>query len=49
METGAITEAEIEKIQASTAKELDEAVQFATESPEPKTEDALEGVYYAAG
>ncbi len=45
----AITEAEIEAIQASVAKELDEAVQFATESPEPKTEDALEGVYYTAG
>ena len=49
LETKAITEAEIEEIQASIAEELDEAVQFATESPEPKTEDALEGVYYSAG
>ncbi len=49
IESKAITEAEIEEIQASVAKELDEAVQFATESPEPKTEDALEGVYYTAG
>jgi pyruvate dehydrogenase E1 component alpha subunit len=45
----ATTEAEIEEIRASIAKELDEAVQFAAESPEPKTEDALEGVYYTAG
>jgi len=49
LQTKAITEAEIEEIQASIAKELDEAVQFATESPEPKTEDTLEGVYYSAG
>jgi TPP-dependent pyruvate/acetoin dehydrogenase alpha subunit len=49
LEAKSITEGEIEDIQASIAKELDEAVLFATESPEPKTEDALEGVYYTAG
>ena len=49
LEAKVITEAEIEENQASLAKELDEAVQFATESPEPKTEDALKGIYYTAG
>jgi TPP-dependent pyruvate/acetoin dehydrogenase alpha subunit len=49
LEAKATTEAEIEAIEASIARELDEAVQFATESPEPKTEDALEGIYHTAG
>ena len=43
-----IREAEIKEIHASLEKELDEAVKFAVESPEPKIEDALSGVYYTA-
>jgi len=43
-----VTESEIEDIKASLTRELDEAVKFATESPEPKTEDALNNVYYIA-
>jgi TPP-dependent pyruvate/acetoin dehydrogenase alpha subunit len=30
-------------------RELDEAVKFAIESPEPKVEEALEDIYYSAG
>jgi len=43
-----VTESEIEGIKASLTRELDEAVKFATESPEPKTEEALNNVYYIA-
>ncbi|MBA7606798.1 Acetoin:2,6-dichlorophenolindophenol oxidoreductase subunit alpha [subsurface metagenome] len=43
------TEAEIEEIHNATIRELDEAVKFATESPEPKVEEALEDIYYTAG
>ena len=43
-----ITESEIEEVQASLTRELDEAVKFAIESPEPKIEDALNNVYYTA-
>ncbi len=45
LESGVITEAEIEGLRGSLAKELDEAVRFAAESPEPKVEDALENIY----
>jgi pyruvate dehydrogenase E1 component alpha subunit len=43
------TEAEIKKINNSVLRELDEAVKFAQESPEPKVEEALEDIYYTAG
>jgi len=49
LEAKIITESEIGEIQASLTRELDEAVKFATESPEPKIEDALNNVYYTAG
>ncbi len=44
-----LTESEIEEIQSATMQELDEAVKFATESPEPSIEEALKDVYYTAG
>ena len=43
-----LTESEIEEIQTATEGELDEAVKFAAESPEPKVEVALEDIYYVA-
>lgn len=42
------TESELGKIHAATEQELDEAVRFAAESPEPKVEEALEDIYYTA-
>jgi len=39
------TEAEIEEIHNAVLRELDEAVKFAQESPEPKVEEALEDIY----
>lgn len=44
-----LTESEIEEIQTAIMRELDEAVKFATESPEVKLEEALKDVYYTAG
>ena len=44
-----LTESELEEIQTATEQELDEAVKFAVESPEPKVEEALEDIYYEAG
>lgn len=44
-----LTESEIEEIQTAAMRELDEAVRFATESPEPGLEEALKDVYYTAG
>lgn len=49
LEAKIITESEIEELQASLTRELDEAVKFATESPELKSEDTLKDVYYTAG
>ena len=43
------TKAEIEKIHNATLRELDEAVKFSIESPEPRPEEALEDIYYTAG
>jgi len=43
-----ITKSDIEEIQADVNRELDEAVKFAAESPEPEVEDALSGIYYTA-
>jgi len=40
------TESELDEIENSTMRELDEAVEFAIESPEPKVEEALEDIYY---
>lgn len=39
------TKAEIEKIHNATLRELDEAVKFSIESPEPEPEEALEDIY----
>ena len=41
-----LTESELKEIQTVTERELDEAVKFAVESPEPKVEEALEDIYY---
>ncbi len=43
------TKAEVEEINNSVLRELDEAVKFAQESPEPEVEEALEDIYYTAG
>jgi len=43
-----LTKADVEEIQAATMRELDEAVKFATESPEPKVEEALKDIFYTA-
>ncbi len=42
---GIITQSEIDTMKASIQKELDEAVKFAAESPEPKIEEALYYIY----
>jgi len=42
---GIATETDIEKISKSTEKELDEAVKFATESPEPDLDDIKNDIY----
>jgi pyruvate dehydrogenase E1 component alpha subunit len=39
------TEAELDKIEKSVLRELDEAVKFAQESPEPAPEEAMEDIY----
>jgi len=44
-----LTESELEEIQTAITQELDEAVKFAVESPEPEVEEALEDIYYEAG
>jgi TPP-dependent pyruvate/acetoin dehydrogenase alpha subunit len=43
------TESELDEVENTTMRELDEAVEFAIESPEPKVEEALEDIYYTAG
>jgi pyruvate dehydrogenase E1 component alpha subunit len=45
VEMGALTEKEADKIDQEIAKEIDEAVKFAEESPFPDPEEALEDVY----
>ena len=44
-----LTQSEIDEIHDVTMRELDEAVKFAMESPEPKVEEALEDIYYTTG
>jgi TPP-dependent pyruvate/acetoin dehydrogenase alpha subunit len=39
------TDAELDKIEQNVLRELDEAVKFAQESPEPTPEEALEDIY----
>ncbi len=39
------TDAELDEIENSVLRELDEAVKFAQESPEPTPEEALEDIY----
>lgn len=43
-----LSKAEIEEIQTAVERELDQAVKFAAESPEPSVEDALKDIYYIA-
>ena len=43
-----LTESELEAIVTATEKELDEAVKFATDSPEPDIKEALKDIYYIA-
>jgi len=43
-----LTESESEEIRTATMGELDEAVKFAAESPEPSVEEALKDIYYTA-
>ena len=44
-----LTESGLEEIQTATMREIDEAVKFAIESPEPEVEEALEDIYYTEG
>jgi pyruvate dehydrogenase E1 component alpha subunit len=39
------TGAELDEIENNVLRELDEAVKFAQESPEPTPEEALEDIY----
>ncbi len=45
LEAGVAAEAELDAIEAAVQAELDEAVEFAANSPQPQPESALEGVY----
>jgi pyruvate dehydrogenase E1 component alpha subunit len=49
LQKGIAAESELKEIHQSTELELDEAVKFAIESPEPKAEEALEDIYCKAG
>jgi pyruvate dehydrogenase E1 component alpha subunit len=45
LQTNTLTEAEIQRIEKEVLGEIEEAVKFATESPYPAPEEALENVY----
>ena len=45
METGTVTQAELDAITVSVTAEIEAAVKFAEDSPFPKPEDLLEDVY----
>jgi pyruvate dehydrogenase E1 component alpha subunit len=45
LQTNTLTEAEIQQIEKQVTAEIEEAVKFATESPYPAPEEALEDVY----
>ncbi|HEY56047.1 MAG TPA: pyruvate dehydrogenase (acetyl-transferring) E1 component subunit alpha, partial [Dehalococcoidia bacterium] len=45
VEMEALTEKDADKVEQEVAKEIDEAVKFAEESPLPAPEEALEDVY----
>jgi len=45
IEQGVLTEAEADEIEANIVKELDEAVEFARQSPLPEPETAVEGLW----
>jgi len=49
LQKGIAAKSELKEIHQSTERELDEAVKFANESPEPRVEEALEDIYYKAG
>lgn len=44
-EAGVLTQKEVDELSASLTKELDEAIKFSQESPDPKIEEALYYVY----
>jgi acetoin:2,6-dichlorophenolindophenol oxidoreductase subunit alpha len=44
-ETGSFNDGDLEEIEGSIFKQLDEAVAFAADAPKPKPADALAGVY----
>lgn len=46
VQEGILTKPGIEKIHADVVQELDKAVRFAIDSPEPETDEALRDVYY---
>lgn len=48
LEQKILTESDVKEIDATTKQELDEAVKFAIESPEPELEEALTDIYYTA-
>jgi pyruvate dehydrogenase E1 component alpha subunit len=45
LQTNILTEAEIQRIEKEVLDEIEEAVKFATESPYPAPEEALENIY----
>jgi TPP-dependent pyruvate/acetoin dehydrogenase alpha subunit len=45
VESGSIDDGDLEEIEGSVFKQLDEAVAFAADAPKPETADALAGVY----
>ena len=49
IKTKVLTEDKAKEIQDAINKELDEAVKYAIESPEPELEEALTDIYYEAG
>jgi pyruvate dehydrogenase E1 component alpha subunit len=42
------TQAELDAVKAEVKREVEEAITFAQESPEPKPEEALEDMFSAA-
>ena len=48
LKKGIITKSDIAQIEKATIDELDAAVKYALESPEPKLEDATSNIYYTA-
>ena len=49
LQQGVLTESDIHESRAAVAREIDEAVKFAIESPEPDLEEALQDIYFTGG